>query len=161
MDCIIESEPNSQNFYPRSSFSLYKEWLIFFVIIACIIMLNLSYTTGVKLRWNTYSEIELQQDIETLQKTSLLLPQYKYRYDAPFQSDAQTTIEKKRSEILILKDSTYRISQNTNLNFQALVDDSLVYLEPSLLYYSSNYYFDSDECISEIKKLLMEQKIKR
>lgn len=137
----LNSNQTLRNYYPRSSISIYKEWLVFFAISFLLSLTTFSAFYGSKLKWNSaFTQEELDSNKEILKDTGLLLPMYQYDYDYSRYSD-----------VLVMKDSTYQIFTESNIDVRdRLIADSLVYTKPSLLYYRN-------ETLSAVKKDLIEQ----
>lgn len=154
----VSKHQTIKNFYPRSSLSIYKEWLIFFFIISLILSINLSLYIGKSLKYKSvYSVEQLKQDQETLQRSELLLPSHLNFYKTPFAETYPSPIKKEETEILILKDSTYLYLQLDDNRVQQLIEDSLTYLQPSFIYFHPEYNYEYNPFLIDVKKQLIAQ----
>lgn len=111
-------------FYPKSNFSLFKEWLLIFFICFAAGSFTLSYYLGVDVKIRSYySEAEAKKRCKTLSEASIF---YGERFDAPEQVDStiNDTTRPVSLTYVLFKDKKYALNSliNKDINNYSFFD---------------------------------------
>jgi len=144
-------------FYPKTSGSLYLEWLLSFVIVLSMVMYPYSFMKGGDSKLRTYSsEAEMVNAIETLKMIHILIPQSKNEYYKEYPDAENSAYETKTGEVIV---SGMEEAQPKDTLFENYPD----FAQLSLLNYNRyGFYIPNDHFLDirdsdTVKKWLVEE----
>jgi len=116
-------------FYPKSTISIYSEWLLIFIIVFTMVSYPLSFNKGIEYKTRSYvTKAEMVEAVEILNMIHILIPQDKTDYfrEYPIEYDERVYNQ------TISSDSIEGVSLIPELNSSKSYDEKIIDAEKSI-----------------------------